>query len=92
MSPFSGDDDDDDDNGEDDDDDDHGPHPAKYRRQSDVAGIPGSAVSGSAISGTNADGEPSHYGTKPGHFETSIILVPTSEGVSKVSGARERSE
>ena len=27
----------------------------------------------------------SHYGTKPGHFETSKIHCPTSEGVSKVS-------
>ena len=26
-----------------------------------------------------------HYGTKPGHFETSIIHFPTSEGVSEVS-------
>ena len=26
-----------------------------------------------------------HYGTKPGHFETSIIHFLTSEGVSKVS-------
>ena len=30
-----------------------------------------------------------HYGTRPGHFETSIIHFPTSEGVSEVS---ERSE
>ena len=28
-----------------------------------------------------------HYGTKPGHFETSIIHFPTSEGVSEVSAA-----
>ena len=28
---------------------------------------------------------PVHYGTKPGHFETSIIHFPTSEGVSEVS-------
>ena len=27
----------------------------------------------------------SHYGTKPGHFETSKIHFPTSEGVSEVS-------
>ena len=26
-----------------------------------------------------------HYGTKPGHFETSKIHSPTSEGVSEVS-------
>ena len=26
---------------------------------------------------------PLHYGTKPGHFETSIIHFPTSEGVSE---------
>ena len=26
-----------------------------------------------------------HYGTKPGHFETSKIHFPTSEGVSKVN-------
>ena len=26
-----------------------------------------------------------HYGTKPGHFETSKIHFPMSEGVSKVS-------
>ena len=26
-----------------------------------------------------------HYGTKPGHFETSQIHFPTSEGVSEVS-------
>ena len=26
-----------------------------------------------------------HYGTKPGHFETSKIYFPTSEGVSEVS-------
>ena len=26
-----------------------------------------------------------HYGTKPGHFETSKIHFPTSEGVSEVS-------
>ena len=32
----------------------------------------------------------SHYGTKPGHFETSLIHFPTSEGVS--SGGRKRSE
>ena len=31
-----------------------------------------------------------HYGTKPGHFETSIIHFPTSEGVSEVSGASKR--
>ena len=35
-----------------------------------------------------------HFGTKPGHFESSIIHFPTSEGVSKVtervSGASER--
>ena len=31
-----------------------------------------------------------HYGTKPGHFETSKIYFPTSEGVSEVSGASER--
>ena len=30
-------------------------------------------------------GSPLHYGTKPGHFETSIIHFPTSEGVSEVS-------
>ena len=45
---------------------------------------------------------PMRYGTKPGHFETSIIHFPTSEGVSGVSevsermsersGGRERSE
>ena len=28
---------------------------------------------------------PAHYGTKLGHFETSIIHFPTSEGVSEVS-------
>ena len=28
---------------------------------------------------------PAHYGSKPGHFETSIIHFPTSEGVSEVS-------
>ena len=27
----------------------------------------------------------SHYGTKPGHFQTSKIHFPTSEGVSEVS-------
>ena len=26
-----------------------------------------------------------HYGTKPGHFETSVIHFATSEGVSEVS-------
>ena len=26
-----------------------------------------------------------HYGIKPGHFETSIIHFPTSEGVSEAS-------
>ena len=26
-----------------------------------------------------------HYGSKPGHFETSKIHFPTSEGVSEVS-------
>ena len=26
-----------------------------------------------------------HYGTKPGHFETSKIHFPTNKGVSKVS-------
>ena len=26
-----------------------------------------------------------HYGTKPGHFETSKIYLPMSEGVSEVS-------
>ena len=31
-----------------------------------------------------------YYGTNPGHFETSIINFPTSEGVSEVSGASER--
>ena len=31
-----------------------------------------------------------HYGTKPGHFETSKIHFPTSEGVSKVSERCER--
>ena len=33
---------------------------------------------------------PLHYGTKSGHFETSKIRFPTSEGVSEVSGASER--
>ena len=28
---------------------------------------------------------PVHYGTKPGHFETSKIHFPTSEGVSEVN-------
>ena len=36
------------------------------------------------------NGVTSHYGTKPGHFETSKIHFPTSEGVSEVSGASER--
>ena len=31
-----------------------------------------------------------HYGTKPGHFETSKIHFPTSEGVSEVSEVSER--
>ena len=31
-----------------------------------------------------------HYETEPGHFETSIIHFPMSEGVSEVSGASER--
>ena len=36
--------------------------------------------------------EPAHYGTKPGHFETSKIHFPRSEGVSEVSKrASERS-
>ena len=30
-------------------------------------------------------GEEMHYGTKPGHFETSKIHFPPSEGVSEVS-------
>ena len=34
---------------------------------------------------TNSISSSSHYGTKPGHFETSIIHFPTSEGVSEVS-------
>ena len=33
------------------------------------------------------ENEPSHYGAKPGHFETEIIHFPTSEGVNEVSGA-----
>ena len=34
-----------------------------------------------------------HYGTKPGHFETSKIHFPTSEGVSEVSErANERTD
>ena len=34
-----------------------------------------------------------HYGTKPGHFETSKIHLPTSEGVSEVSErANERAQ
>ena len=33
-----------------------------------------------------------HYGTKPGHFETSKIHFPTSEQASERSGGRERSE
>ena len=34
-----------------------------------------------------------HYGTKPGHFETSIIPFPTSEEVSEVSErANERTD
>ena len=28
---------------------------------------------------------PTHYGSKPGHFKTSKIHFPTSEGVSEVS-------
>ena len=42
-------------------------------------------------SSRTADGEsnqlqqPEHCGTKPGHFETSKIHFPTSEGVSEVS-------
>ena len=35
------------------------------------------------ISGSHEDGV--HYGTKPGHFETSKICFPTSKGVSEVS-------
>ena len=31
------------------------------------------------------EGGAAHYGTKPGHFETSKIPFPTSEGVSEVS-------
>ena len=31
------------------------------------------------------EAEPLHSGTKPGHFESSIIHFPTSKGVSKVS-------
>ena len=44
-----------------------------------------------AVSYTASDGrplkpsKPYHWGTKPGHFETSIIPFPTSEAVSKVS-------
>ena len=37
----------------------------------------------------NCEDEGLHYGTKLGHFETSIIQFPTSEGVSEVSGASE---
>ena len=33
---------------------------------------------------------PMRYGTKPGHFETSIIHFPTSEGVIEVSERCER--
>ena len=33
-----------------------------------------------------------HYGTKPGHFESSRIHFPTSEGVSEVSAAEGASE
>ena len=34
-----------------------------------------------------------HYGTKPGHFETSIIHFPISEGVSEgVSKVSERAD
>ena len=29
-----------------------------------------------------------HYGTKPGHFETSIIHFPSNERVTEVSAAR----
>ena len=35
--------------------------------------------------GVGKEGEGMHYATKPGHFETSIIHFPTSEGVSEVS-------
>ena len=37
-------------------------------------------------SGPKASSTALHYGTKPGHFETSKIHFPTSEGVSEVSG------
>ena len=33
-----------------------------------------------------------HYGTKPGHFETLRIQVPTSEGVGEVSERAVRSK
>ena len=35
--------------------------------------------------GAGDENEAPHYGTKPGHFETSKIHFPTSEGVSEVS-------
>ena len=38
------------------------------------------------------DDDATHYGTKPGHFETSKIHFPTSEGVSKVSAAEGASD
>ena len=37
-----------------------------------------------------SDGVTPHSGTKPGHFETTIVHFPTSEGVSEVSGASKR--
>ena len=43
------------------------------------------AAESAAISAANPVTESAHYGTKPGHFKTSIIHLPTSEGVSEVS-------
>ena len=43
------------------------------------------AASGLAAAEPEAAAAAVHYGTKPGHFETSIFQFPTSEGVSEVS-------
>ena len=49
--------------------------------------IEGNAASTSGRDETTTTTTTTHYGTKPGHFETSLIHFPTSDGVSEVSAS-----
>ena len=51
----------------------------------DDAGSGDVEIAAASSSSSSSHAAVAHYGTKPGHFETSKIHFPTSEGVSEVS-------